>query len=112
SPEDDFNARGDVAALLTAHGWTADESGEEWTRPGKESGISATLGRLEDHPSAFHVFSSNAAPLAAGEWYPPFAVFALLECDGDEDLATSELRNRGYGTLGADSFLILPSACG
>ena len=44
-PGDDYNARGDVRALLQSHGWTCVKGGENeyWRRPGKTVGWSATL---------------------------------------------------------------------
>ncbi|RMH50008.1 MAG: hypothetical protein D6685_18530, partial [Bacteroidetes bacterium] len=44
-PGDDFNARGDVRAVLETHGWVRTKGGdnEYWRRPGKDSGMSATL---------------------------------------------------------------------
>ncbi len=104
SPGDDYNARGDVDALLRSHGWTS-AGGEEWARPGKDlsAGLSATLGRLDDHPRGFFNFSSNAAPFAPNEVYQPFAVFALLEHGGDFNAAACALRALGFGASGADA---------
>ena len=111
SPGDDYNARGDVVTLLRDHGWTSGND-EQWTRPGKTSGTSATLGVVEGPPNSFWVFSSNAPFFEPGKRYEAWHVFAVLECAGDFAAATSELQKRGYGTPGADTFLILPSACG
>ena len=50
SPAEDFNLRGDVRALLLRHGWTlctSKSENEEWTRPGKTSGVSATLRKMD-----------------------------------------------------------------
>lgn len=111
TPGEDFNARGDVPALLRKHGWTSADD-ENWTRPGKDSGTSATLGVVEGPPNSFWVFSSNASPFAPEKRYEPWHVFALLECGGDFALAATELKKSGFGTLDDDRFLILPSACG
>ncbi|NLS95131.1 MAG: hypothetical protein GXX96_23495 [Planctomycetaceae bacterium] len=60
-PGDDYNARGDVGALLARHGWRfRGERGDgngHWTRPGKNFGTSATM-----KDRTFYVFSSNAVP--------------------------------------------------
>ena len=96
SPGDDYNARGDVAALLRKHGWTSGDD-EEWTRPGKGLGLSATLGRLDGHPRALFVFSSNAAPFTANVVVQPWHVFALLEHGGDFNAAACALRALGFG---------------
>jgi hypothetical protein len=96
-PGDDFNARGDVREVLRTHCWrqvrTGDAGGNEhWCRPGKEHGTSATL-----KDGVFYVFSSNAPPFEPQQGYAPFAVYALLEHDGDWSAAASALRAKGYG---------------
>ena len=69
-PGDDYNTRGDVAAVLQRHGWRLfrDGDNQQWTRPGKETGCSATL-----KDRVFFVHSSSAEPFAAGQGYAPFA---------------------------------------
>ncbi len=97
-PGDDYNERGDPRCVLIKHGWTLDRCGSEseyWRRPGKTSGWSASFpgrGRV------FYVFSSNAAPFEPEKSYLPFAVYALLEHDGDYAKAAAALRADGYGT--------------
>ncbi|MGH7144152.1 MAG: bifunctional DNA primase/polymerase [Planctomycetota bacterium] len=93
-PGDDFNARGDVRAVLETHGWHCIRGGENeyWTRPGKETGTSATLKN-----NVFYVFSSNADPFEPNRGYAPFAVYALLEHGGDYAAAAKALRLQGYG---------------
>ena len=94
-PGDEYNERGDIRALLTRHGWTCVRCGENecWRRPGKDRGWSATLrGRV------FYVFSSNATPFEPNHPYAPFAVYALLEHQGDFALAASALREEGFGS--------------
>ncbi len=98
-PGDDYNARGDVLALLLKHGWTVERhSGDVLylCRPGKtEPGPSATLGRIG--PGGLYVFSTNAAPFAAPRGYTPFTVYALLEHGGDIAAAARALGAQGYG---------------
>ena len=96
-PGDEYNERGDVRQLLKSHGWTeagGDSENQRWRRPGKTKGWSATL-RIED--DTFYVFSSNAIPFEPGQAYAPFAVYAMLEHDGDYAKAASELLKLGYG---------------
>ena len=92
-PGDEFNERGDVRALLVRHGWQCVGGGENerWRRPGKDQGWSATL-----RDRVFYVFSSNAAPFEPNHPYSPFAVYALLEHQGDFAQAASALRGRGF----------------
>jgi hypothetical protein len=101
SPGDDYNARagqsGALESILERHGWLptqrAADGNQRWARPGKRHGTSATL-----KGGDFYVFSSNAPPFEAGRAYRPFAVFTLLECGGDFQLAARELRKLGYGS--------------
>jgi len=94
-PGDAFNARGDIAALLVQHGWMLVRDGENqyWRRPGKTKGWSATL-----KDRVFYVFSSNAAPFDGPKAYGPFAVYTMLEHNGDYTRAASALRMQGYGS--------------
>lgn len=97
-PGDDFNLRGEgeVRELLRAHGWKQHgPSGRYWTRPGKSSGVSASLGCIKG--GGFHCFTSNAAPFEGDKSYSLFGVFAVLECNGDFRAASSKLRSRGFG---------------
>lgn len=94
-PGQDFDERGDVRALLTAHGWvkTHDAPIERYRRPGKDKGHHATLldGRI------FYCWTSNAPPFESQKAYSPFAVYALLEHSGDFKEAAKALRAQGYG---------------
>ncbi len=94
-PGDDFNQRGDPRPILIKHGWTLVVPGENehWCRPGKSRGTSATLKN-----GVFYVFSTNAAPFEAEKGYSPFAVYAMLEHNGDFTQAAAALRAEGYGT--------------
>lgn len=95
-PGDDFNERGDVRQILIAHGWTPCGRGGEneyFRRPGKKApGQSASL-----KDNVFYVFSSNASPFEPSRAYSPFAVYTLLEHNGDFAEATQALVNQGYG---------------
>ncbi|MDP6113101.1 MAG: DUF3987 domain-containing protein [Planctomycetota bacterium] len=95
-PGDDFNRRGDIRELLEAHGWAKIRTGdnEHWRRPGKERGTSATLKNR-----TFYVFSSNAPPFEPETAYKPFAVYTLLEHNGDYAAAARALNGKGYGDL-------------
>jgi len=101
SPGDEYNARGDLLNLLQRHGWKPNSDFSRWTRPGKDSGVSATWNSAET-PNKFYVFSSNADPFEDGRSYSPFAVFAMLEHGGDFTNATKALTEIGYGSKGAE----------
>ncbi len=95
-PGDDYNARGDVRALLQSHGWTCVKGGENeyWRRPGKQVGWSATL-----KSGVFYVWSTNANPFEAEKPYSPFSVYTLLEHNGDFTQAARALAGQGYGQI-------------
>lgn len=98
-PGDDFNARGDIRTLLERHGWTCVRRADNecWRRPGKDCGWSATL-----RDGVFYVFSSNAAPFESNRGYSPFAVYAMLEHQGDFAQAAGSLRDEGFGNDAPD----------
>lgn len=96
TPWDDYNERGDLAALLETHGWKRTKSGdnEHWERPGKdEHSTSATW-----NGTVFYVFSSNACGFEPNKGYNKFSVYAILECGGDAREAARRLRSQGYGS--------------
>lgn len=69
----------ELRSILEAHGWTMDRNvkdHQEWWRPGKEAGVSATWNYIDD---SFYVFSSNAAPFQQSKRYTLRQVKALLE---------------------------------
>ena len=93
-PGDDYNANGDVRKVLQAHGWKCIQGGENehWCRPGKTTGTSATLKN-----GIFYVFSTNAHPFEGEKAYTPFAVYTLLEHNGDYAQAARALGQNGFG---------------
>lgn len=99
-PGEDFNERGDIRDVLKLAGWTyvnTSDDNERWRRPGKKAGWSATL---QKSTNTFYVFSSNAMPFESQKAFSPFAVFAMLECNGDFGEAASLLSDHGYGDKG------------
>ena len=97
-PGDDYNARGDVVAMLERHGWACvrqDGETSYWRRPGKARGISATFNR--GGKRGFYCFSTNAPPLEPERPYSPFGLYATLEHHGDFRAASRALRRDGYG---------------
>jgi len=99
-PGDEFNDTADIRTLLKSHGWsyveTKGDGNECWRRPGKTSGISATLRHVDGHWQ-FYVFSSNAYPFEQNQSYSAFATYTLLEHNGDFESATRTLGSHGYG---------------
>jgi hypothetical protein len=97
-PGEDFNRRGaaQIPDLLRSAGWSQVGDGENWTRPGKTGGISATWNH--NGCEALKVFTSNAAPFEAGKAYGPFQILSLLRHGGDFRAAAVDLKGLGYGS--------------
>jgi hypothetical protein len=101
-PGDDYNQRADIRPLLERHGWTQYRSQGDydyWTRPGKKTGISASL----INGQVFKVFTSNSPPFEPEQAYSKFSVYAHLEHDGDFEAAAKALRADGYGGVSAQA---------
>lgn len=99
SPGDDFNKRGDHKEILAKHGWTlAHSSGskEYWKHPTTENLTSATWNCMPELPDRFYCFSPNT-PFEQKKPYHKFAIYTVLECEGDFTLAAKRLAAEGYG---------------
>ena len=102
-PGDAYNAKATVQSVLglfIGHGWATvrlDADHAAVRRPGKDTGLSATI-RLCGGTPITYVFSTNAAPLPAGCGLSPFAVYTHLEHGGDFSQAARAL---GGGSIPA-----------
>lgn len=97
TPFEDYNDRADVVQLLISHGWTYvhERAGKVMLRrPGQTS--SDTSGNFDRDKNWFSVFSTSTEfePMKA---YQPYAVFAMIECNGDYSVAAKKLVEMGYG---------------
>lgn len=97
SPFEDYNERGDVVALLQSFGWQiVQNKGKKiiFKRPGQTTAQSS--GNFDTEKNWFSVFTTSTEfrPLTA---YQPYAVFAVLECNGDYSLASKKLLDLGFG---------------
>lgn len=104
SPGNDFNARASWADTgLFDAGWTwAYKTGDDrgfLTRPGKESGISASAGQVSSKERGYPYFFcwSTSTDFASETPYSKFAVYAMLKHGGDYSAAAKELARMGYG---------------
>ena len=83
-PGDLYNANSDsideMKGILTGSGWR-DLGGFKWRRPGKDEGISATLGKVA--PNIFYCFTANGYPFEPMKAYTPFQVLGLIKFNGD-----------------------------
>ncbi len=100
----DFNRRGDWwrDVLLPAGCKRAGSRGEvEYgTRPGKDAGVSFTIGHCRDadgNPALFN-FSGSWPELPPGRRFDKFGAYTRLFHNGDFKAAAAELASRGYGT--------------
>ena len=104
SPGNDFNKRGTWAeAGLFDAGWTWSKKVQEdrgfLTRPGKDTGISASIGMVSSRESGYpylYVWSTST-DFAAETPYSRFAVYAALKHAGNYSEAAKELHKLGYG---------------
>lgn len=100
TPWDDYNEKCDVISLLEKHGWTCKErKGERQylKRPGEtDSPISADyhLGL-----NLFKVFSTSTV-FEVGKGYKPYAIYTILEHNGDYSKSAKQLIEDGYGQQG------------
>tara|TARA_B100000749_G_scaffold280793_1_gene278856 strand:+ start:26565 stop:28691 length:2127 start_codon:yes stop_codon:yes gene_type:complete len=94
TPGDDFSKKTDPSDMLKANGWKT-QNGKQWTRPGKSSGVSGTLGVTANNQ--FWCWSSSAMPLEANKSYNPFALYAAFYHAGKYQEAAIKLAADGYG---------------
>lgn len=96
-PGDDYNKRGDIIGLLEKHGWSVvrcDGQKTHLQRPGDTD--HDTSGDFHHEMGLFTLFTGNTE-FEAYKGYCPFAVYAMLECNGDFRLAAKKLLGEGYG---------------
>ena len=99
-PGDVYNQRGpDWGKILESHGWqqdgVEDDGTVHWTRPGKAEGTSATTGHPAHEGDKFHCFTSSTV-FEPDTSYSKFAVYTILEHDGDWSAAAAQLARDGY----------------
>lgn len=100
SPAANYNNTHTWPELLTADGWQhdhTDRNGEQhWTRPGKETGTSATIGH--QGRDALTVFTSSLPWLPEGT-YSRFGYYACRHHDGDRSEAARAIRAETRNTI-------------
>lgn len=97
SPFEDYNYRGDVVSLLENHGWKnvgVKGSKTLMLRPGETA--TSHSGNFDHDKNWFSVFSTSTI-FDDEKAYLPYAVYAMLECNGDFSEASKKLRQEGYG---------------
>ncbi|MBM4070267.1 MAG: hypothetical protein FJ271_15125 [Planctomycetes bacterium] len=97
-PGDDFERRSTWSDILVPHGWVLVRRRgeiEDWRRPGKDDGISATINYAGS--GLLYVFSTNGYPFEEGRGYSKFSAFAALNHDSDFVKAAQALQEKGFG---------------
>jgi putative DNA primase/helicase len=98
SPGDDFAARTEWPAILEPAGWHVHYQAEGityWTRPGKDTGTSATTNANGTDRLYVHTSSTEFDPQ---ESYSKFGAYAVLNFAGDHSAAARDLAARGHGS--------------
>ena len=103
TPGNDYNSKVTWDEILEPLGWkkiyTNKAGVTSWRRPGKnEGGISATTNHAGN--DKFYVFSSSTQ-FEAQRSYSKFAIYTIVEHQGDFTAAARALRSQGYGAAGA-----------
>lgn len=96
-PGDDFNAKATWDEILTPHGWREHNRVDHityWTRPGKDSGPSASTNAVGT--DTLHIFTSSTE-FDADANHDKFGAYAILNHHGDFEAATRALAAQGYG---------------
>jgi hypothetical protein len=102
-PGDDFNRNGKWPEIFEAPGWTLayEKDGEQfWRRPGKDHGVSATTNYADS--DLFYPFTTST-PFEPNRGYTKFAVYTLLNHDGDFKAAARDLAKQGYGKAAVEA---------
>lgn len=100
----DFCQRASWSEILSPYGYKpAGQRGDAqmWTRPDKAKGVSASTNHAGSN--LFYAFSTSCYPFDSGRGYNKFAVFTLLNHNGDFHAAAKALVDAGYGVPSADS---------
>ena len=87
-----YNQKNDFIDILLKHGWSIIKKESDkihFKRPGKAEKTNSATFLLE--PRLFYVFSTNAFPFESECSYSPFAVYTLLEANGDFKQAVKQL---------------------
>ncbi len=98
NPFEDYNARTDVTEILAEYGW--DEFKEDhkyiwFTRPGKDSGVSASWNKETE---IFFVFTSSTE-FEPDKGYHPATILALLKFANDKKKTYRYLTEQGFGVF-------------
>ena len=97
SPFEDYDERGDVLGLLQTHGWgIVKEHGRKTLLVRAGHTTAKTSGNFDHEKNWFSVFTTSTIFKTATA-YRRYAVFAMLECNGDYSLASKKLLELGYG---------------
>jgi len=94
---EDYNNRGDVVSLLENHGWErVGKKGSKilMKRPGDTK--ASHSGNFDEEKNWFSVFSTSTE-FESQTPYQPYAVYAILECNGNWSEVPIKLYDLGFG---------------
>lgn len=98
NPFEAYNEEVDLIDVLTEYGWDLlSENSDRYmfTRPGKDSGVSATWNKEN---RCFFVFTSSTE-FEPSKGYNPSTVLSILKFEGDKSKTLKYLSEQGYGTF-------------
>jgi replicative DNA helicase len=97
SPFDEYNQIADVVELLENHGWAVErQSGDRIYLKKQGASSNKTSAIYHSKHKFFYVFDTTPE-FNKGKVYNPTAIYTILECNGDYNLANKNLSELGYG---------------
>lgn len=94
---------GEAEQILERHGWTSDDDGEKWTRPGSSSSGHGQLTFNDDGVWFFSVYSTSDEFLHGDRWYTPSMLRAVLDYGGDWRETYIQLTKEGHPPVPFDN---------
>lgn len=98
NPFEDYNSRTDICELLAEFDWCELREDHQFiwfTRPGKDTGVSASWNKEKE---IFYVFTSSTE-FEPEKGYRPATILSLLKFGGDKKKTYKYLTEKGYGVF-------------
>lgn len=98
NPFEHYNTSPAAAQVLSLHGWSYDGVSGPWvhyTRPGKQTGVSASF----NNEKGYYYFFTTSTEFEAEKGYTPSTVRCMLECGNDYKTLHKKLVSEGYGVV-------------
>lgn len=97
NPFEDYN-KNDQGKVLEEYGWKVDRENNHfiwYTRPGKDSGVSASFNKEKD---VYWIFTSSSI-LDPSRGYNAASILSKFECNGDNKKCYQYLVSKGFGKV-------------